>query len=97
VLVGRRGVAGDDVDRSMSDFLQIATDLSRLEVVLEAPPPVLARTKPGQPAAVAVAEHATDPLPGEVKTVDQGKVIVEFANPDPLIRPGLTAHVRIRL
>jgi HlyD family secretion protein len=97
VLVGRRGVAGDDVDPAMSDFLQIATDLSRLEVVLEPPPPVLARIKPGQQAFVAVAEHATDPLPGSVKAVDAGKVIVEFANPDPLVKPALTAHVRIQL
>jgi multidrug resistance efflux pump len=97
ILVGRRGVAGDEVDRAMSDFLQIATDLSRLEVVLEPAPPVLARIKPGQPAAVAVAEHATDPLPGSVKAVDQDKVIVEFANPDPPIKPALTAHVRIQL
>ncbi|HET8547878.1 MAG TPA: biotin/lipoyl-binding protein [Bryobacteraceae bacterium] len=96
VLIGRRGVAGDQVDPSLADFLQIATDLGRLEVVLEPAPPVLARIKPGQQAGVSVAERAGDSLPGSVKALDQGKVVVEFANPDPLIKPGLTAHVRIR-
>jgi HlyD family secretion protein len=97
VLVGRRGVVGDEVDRSMPDLLQIATDLSRLEVILEPEPPVLARIKPGQQANVSVAEQPGETLPGTVKSTDQGKVTVEFANPNPLIRPGLTAHVRIVL
>ena len=97
VLVGRRGVVGDDVDPSMPDLLQIATDLSRLEVLLEPEPPVLARIKPGQQATISIAEQSAEPLPGTVKAVDQGKVVVEFANPNPLIKPSLSAHVRIQL
>ncbi len=94
VVVARRGQAGDDVNRSMADLFRIATDLSRLEVVLEPPPPVLARIHAGQQAAITVAE-SPNPLSGQVKSVDQGKVVVEFANPDPVVKPGLTAHVRI--
>jgi len=97
VIVARRGQQGDDVDRSMPDLFQIATELSRLEVLLEPAPPVQARIKTGQTAAVQIAENAGDPLPGLVKSVDQGNVIVEFANPNPAIKPGLTAHVRIFL
>jgi len=55
---------------------------------------VLARVHPGLQAAVTVAE-SPNPLAGQVKSVDQGKVVVEFANPDPVVKPGLTARVRI--
>ncbi len=94
VVVSRRGQPGEDVDRSMQDLFQVATDLSHLDVVLEPPPPVLARIHPGQQAAITVAE-TPNPLSGQVKSVDQGKVVVEFANPDPVVKPGLTARVRI--
>jgi HlyD family secretion protein len=94
VVVARRGQPGEQVDRSMLDLFQIATDLSRLAVVLEPPPPVLARMRPGQQAAVTVAE-SPNPLAGQVKSMDQGKVTVEFANPDPAVKPGMTARVRI--
>jgi multidrug resistance efflux pump len=94
VVVSRRGQPGDDVNRSMQDLFVVATDLSHLEVVLEPPPPVLARMHAGQQAAITVAETPS-PLSGQVKSVDQGKVVVEFANPDPVVKPGLTARVRI--
>jgi len=94
VIVGRRGQPGEEVNRAMTDLFQIATDMSRLEVVLEPPPPALARFRTGQPATVTVAESATA-LAGQVKAIDSGKVTIEFANPDPAVKAGLTAHVRI--
>ena len=97
VVVGRRGNAGDDVDRSMKDLFRIATDLSRLAVVVEPPPPVLARIHPGQTAVVTVSEAQNEPLAAEVKKVENGQVTVEFTSPDPAVKPGLTAQVRIKI
>ncbi|HMF74345.1 MAG TPA: efflux RND transporter periplasmic adaptor subunit [Bryobacteraceae bacterium] len=97
VVVGRRGNAGDDVDRSMKDLFRIATDLSQLAVVVEPPAPVLARIHPGQTAVVTVSEAQNEPLAAEVKKVENGQVTVEFVSPDPAVKPGLTAQVRIKL
>ncbi|HYZ85666.1 MAG TPA: efflux RND transporter periplasmic adaptor subunit [Bryobacteraceae bacterium] len=97
VVVGRRGTLGDTVDRSMQDFFQIATDLSTLEVVVDPPPDVLPRLKPGQPALVRVAELSGDALSGTVSKVENGHAVIEFANPLPEIKPGLTAQVAIKI
>jgi multidrug resistance efflux pump len=97
LIVGRRGNAGDDVDRSMTDLFQIGTDLTQLAVVVEPPPPVLARIRPGQSAVVTVSEAQNEPLTAEVKKVEKGHVTIEFTSPDPAVKPGLTAQVRIKL
>ena len=97
LVVGRRGNAGDNVDRSMKDLFLIATDLSRLAVVVEPPAPILARIHPGQTAVVTVSEAQNEPLAAEVKKVENGQVTVEFTSPDPAVKPGLTAQVRIKL
>ncbi len=97
VVVGRRGNAGDDVDRTMKDLFQIATGLSQLAVVVEPEPRVLARIRPGQPAVVTITEAQNQPLAAEVKNVEKGQVTVEFTSPDPSVKPGLTAQVRIKL
>jgi multidrug resistance efflux pump len=97
LVVGLHGNAGDDVDRTMKDLIQIATDLSQLAVVIEPPPPVLARIRPGQSAVVTVAEAQNGSLAAEVKKVENGQVTVEFTSPDPAVKPGLTAQVRIKL
>ena len=97
LVVGRRGNAGDNVDRSMKDLFLIATDLSRLAVVVEPPAPILARIHPGQTAVVTVSEAQNEPLAAEVKKVENGQVTVEFTSPDPAVKPGLTAQVRIKI
>jgi multidrug resistance efflux pump len=97
IVAGRRGNAGDDVDRTMKDLFQIATDPSQLAVVVEPEPPVLARIRPGQAAVVTVTEAQNEPLAAEVRKVENGQVTIEFISPDPAVRPGLTAQVRIKL
>lgn len=97
VVVARRGVVGDDVNPSMTDFFVIATDMSRMEVSADVPPNVLPRVRAGQNALVQIAENAGTPLTGMVKRVENGTVVVEFANPNPAIKPGLSAHVVIQL
>jgi len=97
VLVTARGKAGDDVNREMQDLFQIAVDLSRLEVVVEPDPPTLARIRAGQPAEIHLAEIPGEAIPGTVEQVKEGQVFVKFSNPNPVIRPGLSAQVKIKL
>jgi multidrug resistance efflux pump len=97
IVASRRGLAGDEVNPSIRDLFQIATDLSVLEAVAVPSAADLARIKPGQEAFVALAESPNELLPGVVKKVEEGQVTIEFKNPNPAIRPGLTAQVRIKL
>jgi multidrug efflux pump subunit AcrA (membrane-fusion protein) len=96
IVVSRRGTAGDDVHPSMTDLFRIATDVSVMEALADADPGQLALIREGQAAFVAIAE-TQDVLPGTVIGVRDGKVIIEFANPNPTIRPGVPVQVRIKL
>ncbi|WP_321476991.1 efflux RND transporter periplasmic adaptor subunit [uncultured Paludibaculum sp.] len=89
--------AGEEVRKGMPDLITIATDLSQLELVLEPEPPILKRLRAGQQALVQVAELPGNGLPSKVKSVDGGKVIVEFSSPSTLIRPGMTAVGTLKL
>ena len=96
VLVARRGQAGEQVDPQMKDLLQIAVDLSALEVAVDADPRVLAQVKQGQEALILVAE-APSGIPGTVREIKAGRVFVDFTSPSPAVKPGLTAQVKIKL
>ena len=97
IVVGRRGQAGDQVHPSMTDLFQIASDLSVMHAIADASPSQLARVKPGQPATVLIAEMGGEILQGAVAKIEDGKVVVEFPSPNPNIKPGLTAQIRIKL
>lgn len=97
ILIAARAKPGEQVSPDAAGLFEIAVELSQLEVVLEPAPPILARIKEGQAAGVRVAELADEELAGKVRKVDGNQVLVEFTAPNPAIRPGLTAQVRIRL
>jgi len=97
IVLSRHGQAGENVTPETRSLLRIATDLSSLLVVLEPEPPVLERIAPGQPAWVILTELGNEPVQGSVKEIRGADVIVEFVNPSPAVRPGLTAQVRIKL
>jgi multidrug resistance efflux pump len=97
IIAARRGQAGDEVNPAMDDLFQIATELSKLEVLIEPDPTQAQRIRAGQEASVIVADVPGESLPGVVKSIENGKAIVEFANPSPLVRPGLSAQVRIKV
>jgi multidrug efflux pump subunit AcrA (membrane-fusion protein) len=96
IVVSRRGAAGDDVHPSMTDLFRIATDLSFMEALADADPAQLALIREGQAAVVVIAE-TQDVQAGTVMGVRDGKVVIEFANPNPSIRPGIPVQVRIKL
>jgi len=87
---------GEEVSAGMEALFQIAVDLSRLVVTLHPTPAEMRLLTPGQPALVYVAEMGGEALAGQVTEMSVGKAVVEFANPSPDVRPGLTAQVLIR-
>lgn len=97
IVVMRKGEAGTEIQIGEDELFRIATDLGNLQVVIEPEASVLAKLKEGMPATVFVSEQANEPLNGEIARVADGKVTVLFLNPNPLIKPGLTAQVRIKL
>jgi HlyD family secretion protein len=98
VVVARRGQQGDHVDQSMKDLLQIAVDLSDLQVVVDADARAAEQIRPGQTAMIRIAE-APAPIEGAVREITPtkasggGQVFVDFTSPSAVIKPGLTAQV----
>lgn len=97
IVVGRRGMAGDDTHPSMTDLFQIASDLSLMYAIADANPDQISKLKKGQAATVAIVEMGGELLQGSILRIEDSKVTVEFANPNPQIKPGLTAQIRIKL
>jgi multidrug resistance efflux pump len=97
VIVSIKKLAGEEVSREMPDLFEIAVELTSLEIPIEPDPQVLKRVKPGQDALVRVAEVTGGGIPAKVKSVDGGVVVVEFASPDPVLRPGMTAMAVLKL
>ena len=97
VVVGMAARQGEEVFFAMENLFQIAVDLAQLHVVVEPAPDQMRWIQPGQPALVYVAELPNDPLEGTVSEMRVGRILVDFLNPLPSIRPGLTAQVTIRV
>jgi HlyD family secretion protein len=96
VVVAIKGVEGDEVAPSIADFVRISVDPSQLLLIVEAPPPVLAKIQPGMPAVVVVAE-IPEPLEGAVREIRDNRAVVAFASPNPAVKPGMTAQLKLRL
>lgn len=97
-VVARHGVAGDEIEGGShsAQLFDITTDISALEAVLEPEPPVLARLRPEMPALVILAD-VPEPLNGSIQKIEGSQVIVAFSSPNSLVRPGMSAQVRLRL
>ncbi len=97
VVLERKGDAGVDVRIGEDGIFRIGTDLGQLQVVVEPEPAVLSKLRAGQAASVILAEFAAEQLNAEISRIEGGRVYVLFGSPDPAIKPGLTAQVRIQL
>jgi multidrug resistance efflux pump len=95
-VVARKGQVGEDVTLEVQDLFQIAVNLSTLKVVVDAPPPALAKVRPGQEAILQIAE-APEAVPAKVTEVRDGQIFIEFARPNAEVKPGLTVQVVIKL
>lgn len=88
---------GEEVQKTMGTLMEMATDLTRLEIVVEAPPEYTRRLAVGQPALIVMAELPGAGLQAPIKAVEAERVVVEFSSPSPLVKPGMTAAVKFRL
>ncbi len=95
LVISRTGETAKEIEEGIELF-RIATDLAALEVVLEPEPPVLARIAPGMPAFVVVSDVQSDGFAGSVKDIQGTQVLVDFTSPNPAIRPGMPAQVRLK-
>jgi HlyD family secretion protein len=96
-VVARKGEVGKPAQDQGGDLFEIAADLMALEVVIEPDPAELALIRAGQPAQVLISDFQAESIPAKVGEIKGTQVPVEFANPNPAIKPGLEAEVRIRL
>jgi multidrug resistance efflux pump len=97
IILKRKGDAGVEIQLGEDDLFEIATDLGNLQVVVEINAAQQAKLKEGAPALVVLTEMGNEPMNGELARVADGRAIVLFQNPNPLVKPGLTAQVKIRL
>jgi multidrug resistance efflux pump len=91
VVLTRNVHQADKVEAQMN-VMTIATDLTKLAVSLTPDARVLSRIRVGQHAFVRVAEAA---LAGEVHEVRGAEAIVYFTSPEPILKLGTAAQVRI--
>jgi hypothetical protein len=97
-VVSRKGVVGDEIHAGAesSELFGITPDISALEVVLEPQPSVLERLTPDTPTLVILAD-VPEPLNASIREAQGSLVFVPFTSPSPLVRPGMTAQVRLKL
>jgi multidrug resistance efflux pump len=98
MVVARKGEAGKPIgEDGNTELFQIAVNTALLEAVLEAHPSALARLAPGQSALLFFADIPGEGLQGMVAEIKGDQARITFASPNPLIKPGMTAQVRITL
>ena len=98
IVLARRGEPGQPVgDDGNMELFQIAVNTALLEAVLDAEPSALARLSPGQPAMLFFADIPGEGVPGSVAEIKGNQARITFVSPSPLIKPGMTAQVRITL
>lgn len=96
LVIAKRGEVGEEVTADIQDLFTIATNLTALRVVLQPEPPVLAKINSGLEAIIQVAELA-DGILAQVGEVRDGQVFIEFDSPSPIVRPGMTVQVFVKL
>jgi multidrug resistance efflux pump len=96
LLIARSRNVGEEVTPDVHDLFIMAVNLAALEAVAQPAPPLLARIRKGQPALLTFADFP-EPVPGTVKQADAGGTVVEFNSPSPLLLPGMTVEIRVKL
>jgi HlyD family secretion protein len=97
VIAARHIQPGEQINRAQPNLFEIGTNLTDLQVsIVPQNPKMLAGVHKGQAAAIEIAE-APGSIPGTVREIRDAQILVEFTSPAPIIRPGLTAQVKIKL
>ena len=97
IVVERKGEAGKELGpQEQAELFRIAVNPAELQVLLRPAPDVLARLKPGDAALVVIADLAGEGLAGSLKEVQGSQAVVTFTSPNPVIKPGMTAQVKLK-
>jgi HlyD family secretion protein len=105
-VVSLRAEMGQMVEaNSETPLFQIATDLTLMQVDANISEKDIGEVKLGDKATTTVASFANHPFTGEVTQISQSPrmigdamtygVVISTANPDLLLKPGMTAAIRI--
>jgi HlyD family secretion protein len=95
IVFARKAQPGDKVDPSIKDLIEIATQLTSMQISLAPDPLVLVRLRPGQKAKIHIPEITPDEIAGTVREVRGNEAIVDFTSPAPVMKLDLIAQVRI--
>jgi len=93
ILLARHGDIGQPVDPSTQDLLQIATDLTSLQVIVTPPATLLPRIRPGQSASVHMSDSE---CAGTVREIRGADVVIDFTVSAAITQLDLPAQVRIK-
>jgi multidrug resistance efflux pump len=93
VKVGKQN--GEPVDKRVTEVFQIAVDLTAMEAVVALNPDELKLVKPGMPATIYLVEAGNEPISAAVRELKGNEAFLDFRSPNPAVRPGLIAQVRI--
>jgi len=99
VITARHVQPGEQINRAQPNLFEIGANLTDLQVsIIPQNPKMVAGVHKGQAAAIEIAEApGGGSIQGAVREVKDGQILVEFTSPAPIIRPGLTAQVKIKL
>jgi multidrug resistance efflux pump len=98
LVVERKGEVGKELGpQERAELFRIAVNLSELQVRVNPDPATLKRLKPGDAALVMVADLGGEGIPGTLKEIEGNQATVTFTSPNPVVKPGMTAQVRINL
>jgi multidrug resistance efflux pump len=97
LVLAIRKSSGEQVEQGMPDLVRIGQDLALLQVIVEPEPAILKRIQQGQQVLVETAEVPGEGIPASIKSLADGKVVIEFESPNPLIRPNASAIVKLKL
>jgi multidrug resistance efflux pump len=92
IVIARSGQPGDAVTTA-SKLMDIATDLTSLQVVAQTDPAILARIQPGLPATLRINDQDIAGVVQEVRGTD---VVIYFTSAEPVHTLGTTVQARIK-
>lgn len=88
---------GEQVEKGFEKLIEIALEWTNLEIAADVAPPIAKRLQPGYPALVRTPELVGEGIPAAIKTVEEGRIVVQFSSPSPLLKPGVNAIVVLKL
>jgi multidrug resistance efflux pump len=98
LVVERKGEVGKELAaQDQAELFRIAVNPAELQVRVSTDADTLKRMQPGSPALVIVADLGGEGIAGSVKDAQGNTVTVAFTSPNPIVKPGMTAQVRIKL